>query len=397
MARTAAVIVAAGRGERAGSPADGPKQYRLLGGVPVLRRAIEPFLASPGISELVVAIHPADEEAYRRATAGLALRPPVPGGASRQASVRNALEALAADPPDHVLVHDAARPLLPPSVIARVLAALAEHDGAVPALALPDTLKQAGGSLPSRIAATVSREALYRAQTPQAFRFAPLLAAHRRAAAEGRDATDDAALAEEAGLDVVLVEGAAEAMKITTAEDFLLAEALLGRGIGPASGTRTGLGVDVHRFGPGTAVVLGGVRIPHDEGLLGHSDADVVLHALTDAILGALAEGDIGVHFPPSDERWRGAPSRLFLAHAASLLAARSGRLLHADVTVLCERPRIAPHAAAMRETIASILAVDAGRVSVKATTTERLGFLGRGEGIAAQAVATVYLPAPSS
>jgi len=386
-----ALIVAAGRGVRFGGEI--PKQYRELAGVPILRRTASAFLAHPAVDAVCVVIDPADRALYDAATAGLAgILPPVAGGANRQDSVRLGLEALAADPPATVLIQDAARPLVDARTIADVRAALDRLSGAIAAVPVSDTLKR--GDADGRIAGTVDRTALWRAQTPQGFRFADILAAHRAAA--GAALTDDAAVAERAGLTVGLVPGREDNLKITTEGDLDRAAALLGGGE-PRPGTpaieyRTGNGFDVHRFGTGDGVILCGVPIPHDRSLAGHSDADVGLHALTDALLGAVGAGDIGHHFPPSDPRWRGADSARFLAHAADLVAAAGGRVVHVDVTLMAERPKIGPHRAAMVDRIGEILGLDAARVSVKATTTERLGFVGRREGIAASATATVAL-----
>ncbi len=388
--QTVAIVVAAGRGSRFGGSA--PKQYTPLAGRPILTHALARLAAHPAIDAVRAVIHPDDAAAYAQAAAGLDLLPPIDGGAERQDSVLRGLESLAALAPARVLIHDAARPLVTPAVVERLLTALETAPGALPVLPVTDTLKRGAAG---RVADTVPREGLYRAQTPQAFRFAEILAAHRAAA--GRRLTDDAAVAEAAGLDVALVEGAPELLKITTQAD--LAEAARWLGQGPAqprpatAELRVGQGFDVHRFGPGEAVTLCGVSIPHSRALAGHSDADVGLHALTDALLGALAEGDIGSHFPPSDPTWRGADSARFLRHAATLVAARGGRVLHCDVTLICEAPKVGPHRPAMRARIAEILGLPAGRVSVKATTTEKLGFTGRGEGIAAQATATLELP----
>lgn len=369
-----ALIVAAGRGTRFGGPA--PKQYLPLGDRTVLAAAamaLRPFMP------VACVIHPDDCEQYRSATAGLDLLEPVFGGPDRQASVRNGLEALADDPPRHILVHDAARPDLPAAVVRRILAALETHDGAAPGLPVADTLKRVEEG---RSVGTVSRDGLWRIQTPQAFRFAALLEAHRQAAPASF--SDDTALAEAAGLSVAVVEGDARLEKVTEPGD---AARLSGPDI------RTGHGFDVHRLVPGDGVTLCGVRIAHDKALSGHSDADVGMHALTDAILGALADGDIGRHFPPSDPQWKGAASEIFLAHARDMAEARGARILHCDVTLVCEAPKISPHSAAMRAELARILALPVDRVSVKATTSERLGFTGRGEGIAAQATATLALP----
>lgn len=397
--KTAALIVAAGRGSRAARPAAGdasqlPKQYALLAGRPVLAHAIAAFEACPAVEIITVVIHADDHTAYTRSIASNSprLTPPALGGATRQESVRRGLAALAPHRPDAVLIHDAARPLVTPAVIGRVLTALGTHDGAIAAEPLADTLKRdRGGRL---VGDTVSREGLWKAQTPQGFRFAPILAAHERAAAEGHgELTDDAAIAEWAGLNVALVEGAARNFKITTPEDMSMAEQLMS-GQNPVLEPRTGTGFDVHAFCPGDHVWLGGVRIPHERGLEGHSDADAALHALTDALLGAIGEGDIGLHFPPSDPAWKGAPSRLFVEHAAALVGRRGGRIVNVDMTILCESPRIGPWREPIRAAVAAMLAIAPDRVSVKATTTEGLGFTGRKEGLAALATATVLLPA---
>jgi 2-C-methyl-D-erythritol 4-phosphate cytidylyltransferase/2-C-methyl-D-erythritol 2,4-cyclodiphosphate synthase len=375
-----ALILAAGRGERLGSAT--PKQFLNLGGVPVLRRAVEAFLRHPRIAGVSVV---GDAEGCAAALAGLGLAPAIAGGESRQASARAGLEALAAFAPEAVLIHDAARPLVPAAVIDAVLDALADGaEAAVPAVPVTDTLKRGAGGL---VGETVPREGLYRVQTPQGFRFGAILAAHRAAA--GRGLTDDAAVAEAAGLAVRLVAGSEENIKVTLPGDLARAEALAGLSLIPHIGT----GFDVHRLVPGRPLVLCGVTVPHPLGLSGHSDADVGIHALCDALYGALAEGDIGTHFPPSEARWKDADSAAFLRHAAGRVTARGGRIANVDVTLICERPKIAPHAGAMRARLASLMRVSEGIVSVKATTTERLGFPGRGEGIAAQAAATVLLP----
>ena len=385
----AALIVAAGRGSRAAG-ATTPKQYALLGGVPVLARSLAAFANHPTVGEIVVVTHPDDRAHYETAARPFAgrLQPPVTGGLRRQDSVRAGLQALAASAPSHVLIHDAARPFFGADLIDRVLRGLGGHDGALPCLAVTDTLKRGEGG---RVAGTVDRRNLWRAQTPQGFRFDAILAAHRAAAQDATlDFTDDAAVAEWYGLDVAIVEGAEMNEKLTSAEDLANADARL-RG---ASGTmRVATGYDVHALGPGDAVTLCGVRIPHDKTLIGHSDADVGLHALTDALLGTIADGDIGSHFPPSDPQWRGADSEIFLRHAATLVTERGGVIVHADVTLLCEAPRVGPHRDGMRARIAAMLGIDPSQVSIKATTNEGLGFLGRGEGIAALATATVRLP----
>jgi 2-C-methyl-D-erythritol 4-phosphate cytidylyltransferase / 2-C-methyl-D-erythritol 2,4-cyclodiphosphate synthase len=376
-----AVLVAAGRGLRAGG--DAPKQFRLLAGEPVVRRAAAALRACTEVRRIVAVGPDGALGSLADVLAGLDVIV-VAGGAERSDSVRAGLAALAGDPPDAVLVHDAARPGLPSSVVTALVAALAEHDGAAPVLAVPDTVRRAAGG---RFTADVDRDGLVRVQTPQAFRYAALRAAY--AAADG-PAGDDVAIAAAAGLSVATVTGDARLMKLTWPEDF----AMLERMLAPAALIpRTGFGVDAHRFGPGTFVTLCGVEIPHEAGLVGHSDADAAWHALADAIYGALAEGDIGRWFPPSDPQWKGAPSRVFLAHAAGRVAARGGRIVHADVTVICERPRIGPYREAMVAATACVLGVDPGCISVKATTTEAMGFTGRREGLATQAVATILLP----
>ena len=384
MSGCVALIVAAGRGTRAGGPL--PKQYRSLGGKPVLRRAVQAFRQHARVDQVRVVIHADDRALYDAATAGLDLLGPVEGGPTRQESVRRGLESLAGMTPRHVLIHDGARPFVSPAIIDRVLDGLAAAPGVIAALPVTDTIKRAADGEPL-IAETVDRRSLWRAQTPQGFRFAEILAAHRAAA--GADLTDDAAVAAQAKLSVTMVPGSEENVKITTDEDLSRAA----RALEAALELRVGQGFDVHRFAPGDAVQLCGVRIPHARSLEGHSDADVGLHAVTDAILGALAAGDIGHHFPPSDPRWRGADSAVFLRHAASLVTDAGGRVVHVDVTLICEAPRIGPHREAMVRRLAEILGLGPDRCSVKATTTERLGFTGRGEGIAAQAVATVRLP----
>jgi len=382
-ADTAALVVAAGRGTRL--PGDVPKQYRLLAGRAVIAHTLARLADHPRIATVRAVIHPDDRALWEEATAGLGLPAPVEGGATRQDSVRNGLEALAATRPGGVLIHDAVRPLFSPSLIDRVIDALAASPAAIAALPVVDTLKRDDGA--GRSAGTVPRDGLWRAQTPQGFRFDAILAAHRALA--GKALTDDAALAEAAGLAVALVPGEEANLKITTADDLARAEALLAASLE----IRVGQGFDVHAFGPGDHVMLCGVKLAHDRALTGHSDADAGLHAATDAILGALGDGDIGEHFPPSDPRWRGADSAAFLAHAMALVRARGGTLAHLDVTVICEAPKVSPHRAAMRARLAAILGVAVERVSVKATTTEGLGFTGRREGIAAQAVATIRVP----
>ncbi len=386
--RVAAVVVAAGRGQRAGG--ETPKQYREIGGEPVIRPALMAFLSHAQIEAVQPVIHGQDEEAFRAATAGLtALRPPVWGGATRQASVHAGLEALRAAAPDFVLIHDAARPFLTSALITRAIGAAELHGAAVPAIAIADTVKKVDEQ--EVVTETLDRNRLRMVQTPQAFAFGLITDAHRRAAAAGReDFTDDAALVEWAGHRISVFPGEATNVKLTTNDDFVRAEALRTAAL---ADVRTGNGFDVHAFADGDHVMLAGVRIPHTRGLTGHSDADVALHALVDAILGALADGDIGAHFPPSDPQWRGAPSERFLTFACERVRERSGVIAHLDVTIVCEAPRVAPHRDAMRGRIAAIAGIPIGRVAVKATTSEKLGFTGRGEGIVAMATATVRLP----
>ena len=383
MSSCIALVVAAGRGTRLGGPL--PKQYQPLAGEPLLRHTLRALAAHPRIDGVRAVIHPDDRAHYDAAARGLDLLDPVQGGAQRQDSVRLGLESLLDREPAIVAIHDGARPFVEASLVDRVLDALERAPGAIPALPVADTLKRGRDQ---RILETVDRAQLWRAQTPQAFRFRPILDAHRSAA--GLELSDDAAVAERAGLAVSLVMGSEENCKVTTAEDLERAERSLLARLGDV---RTGQGFDVHPLGPGDHVWLCGIRVPHERALIGHSDADVGLHALTDAILGALGAGDIGLHFPPSDPQWRGAPSDRFLRHAAELVAQRGGRIAHVDVTLICERPKVSPHREAMIARIAEILGLRRGRVSVKATTTEKLGFTGREEGIAAQAVATVRLP----
>jgi 2-C-methyl-D-erythritol 4-phosphate cytidylyltransferase/2-C-methyl-D-erythritol 2,4-cyclodiphosphate synthase len=382
---TDAIVVAAGRGSRFGG--ETPKQYLLLRGCPLLRHSLVSLGNHPAIRRIAVVIHPDDRALYDATVEGLELLPPVAGGASRQESVRNGLESLESAPPDRVLIHDGARPFVDHETIDALLAALEQHDGAIPALPVVDSLKQGAGQ---RITGEAEREGLWRAQTPQAFRYAAILAAHRAQA--GNLLTDDAAVARAQGCEVALVPGSEENIKVTDGKDLELAEKWL-RARLPAPEVRVGQGVDVHRFGPGDHVMLCGVRIEHDYGLVGHSDADVALHALCDAIFGALGAGDIGTHFPPSDPRWSGAGSDRFLSHAGTLVVKGGGRILHLDLTIICEEPRVGPHRQAMAERIGSIMGLGPGRISVKATTTEKLGFTGRGEGIAAQATATLEMP----
>jgi len=384
----AAVIVAAGRGERAG--ASTPKQYRPIGGEPMIRAALRAFLAHPRIDFVQPVINPNDRDAYQHAIAGLKdLLPPVAGGATRQASVLAGLEALASRSPRLVLIHDAARPFVSAALIDRAIGAGRTCGAAVPGIALADTVKSIDDS--AAVTETLDRSSLRIVQTPQAFTFSLILEAHRRAAAaRHKSFTDDAALAEWAGQRVSVFEGEVANLKVTTTDDFVRAEMARPAAL---SDVRTGNGFDVHAFAEGDHVMLAGIRIPHSRGVTGHSDADVALHALVDAILGALAEGDIGAHFPPSDPQWKGAASDRFLAFASERVRKRGGMIAHLDVTVVCEAPRISPHRDAMRARIADIANVAIDRVAVKATTSEKLGFTGRGEGIFAMATATIRLP----
>ncbi|MGA2816130.1 MAG: bifunctional 2-C-methyl-D-erythritol 4-phosphate cytidylyltransferase/2-C-methyl-D-erythritol 2,4-cyclodiphosphate synthase [Xanthobacteraceae bacterium] len=387
-AKVAAVIVAGGRGYRAGGEV--PKQYREIAGEPVIRPTLLAFLRHSQVDAVQPVIHPDDESAFAAATAGLKnLLAPVPGGATRQASVRAGLEALQATAPDFVLIHDAARPFLSAELISRAIAAAEQYGAAVPAIAITDTVKKIDEQ--DMVSETLDRSRLRTVQTPQAFGFGLIVDLHRRAAAAGReDFTDDAALAEWAGQCVSVFAGEATNVKLTTQDDFARAEALCMTAL---SDVRTGNGFDVHAFGDGDHVMLAGVRIPNGRGVTGHSDADVALHALVDAILGALAEGDIGMHFPPSDPQWRRASSDRFLAFACERVRARNGMIAHLDVTIVCETPRVGPHRDAMRGRIAEIAGIPIGRVAIKATTSEKMGFTGRGEGIVAMATATVRLP----
>lgn len=385
--RVAAVVVAAGRGTRAGLVY--PKQYKVMGGTPMVRESLRVFASHPEVYLVLPVIHPDDTARFAAAAEGLDLAKPVSGAETRQGSVRAGLEALSEQAPDIVLVHDAARPFTSAALVSRAIAAAGAHGAAIPALPITDTVKLVGDA--GDVAATLNRSALRTVQTPQAFAYPALLDAHRRAAAARRDDfPDDAALAEWAGLKVAVFEGEAGNVKMTTPEDFARAE----RDAQTLADIRTGIGYDIHAFDAGgDHVWLGGVKIPHARKLAGHSDADVVLHALVDAILGALADGDIGVHFPPSDERWRGASSDKFLAFAVNRVRERGGRVSHLDVAIVCETPKVNPHRDAMRKRIAEIAGLSIDRVGVKATTNEKLGAIGNGEGIAAYATATIRLP----
>lgn len=387
----AVIVVAAGRGERASTGRDTtPKQYRSLAGQPVLSRSIAAFLGRDDVSWVVPVIH--SEQVERYAGLGLAderLLPPVIGGDTRQASVLAGLTALSAKRPDLVLIQDAARPLVSSEVIGGVIEALKGAEAALPVVPVTDTIKR---SVDGRtVTATEDRKTLFAAQTPQGFRFPQILSAHLRAGRMPREFTDDAAIAEWAGLTVALTPGSTHNLKITHPEDFARAERLLGKET--AMETRIGTGFDVHPFDVGNSVWLGGVEIPHTHKLKGHSDADVALHALTDAIYGALGEGDIGKHFPPSDPQWKGAASSIFLKHAAGLVGERQGRIVNLDITIVCEAPRVGPHVEAMKAAIGGVCGISSSRVAIKATTSEQLGFTGRGEGIVAMASASIELP----
>ena len=389
---TGVVIVAGGKGVRAGGAGNNclPKQYQDLAGIPVIARTISAFLDHPKINYVQPVIASGAEQYYAAAIAGLQsekLLPPVTGGPTRQESVRCGLGALANRRVENVLVHDAARPLVDQAIISDVLDLLTESNGVISAVPVSDTLKRTREDQ-AVICDTVDRARLWAAQTPQGFKFDQLLAAHELAA--GNEFTDDAALFEAAGHSVVIVSGKRSNIKITHPEDFEMAERLMGT---TQFEFRTGQGFDVHKFEPGDSVILCGIEIPNSQKLAGHSDADVAMHALTDAILGAICAGDIGSHFPPGEEKWKGAASEIFLREACRLVQTKGGLLTHCDVTIICETPKMGPHREAMRESLARISGCDVDRVSVKATTTEKLGFTGRGEGISALAVATIRLP----
>jgi 2-C-methyl-D-erythritol 4-phosphate cytidylyltransferase/2-C-methyl-D-erythritol 2,4-cyclodiphosphate synthase len=381
---TIALIVAAGRGTRVGG--ERPKQYQSLAGRAVLAHSMGAFAGHPAVDKVRAVIHPDDVSLYRESAQGLELLEPVSGGAARQDSVRLGLESLTAFNPAKVLIHDGARPLVSAAIIQRTISALDATPGAIAAVPVRDTLKRAEKNA-AIISETVSRDDLWRAQTPQGFRFDDILGAHR--VAKGLALTDDAAVAEHAGLAVALVEDHEDNLKITTAGDLARAE----RAITGGGDMRVGSGFDVHRFGPGDSVRLCGIEIPHSHGLAGHSDADVALHAVTDALLATVAGGDIGVHFPPGDARWAGADSATFVQFALEQIQDNGGLVTHMDLTIICEAPKIGPHRGAMAARLRELLDVDDTRINVKATTTEGLGFTGRGEGIAAQATATVMIP----
>nr|WP_274709309.1 bifunctional 2-C-methyl-D-erythritol 4-phosphate cytidylyltransferase/2-C-methyl-D-erythritol 2,4-cyclodiphosphate synthase [Nitratireductor luteus] len=392
--RVAVVIVAAGRGERAGQVDEGPKQYRMIGGKPVIRHTLEAFAGHARVDAIAVAIHPDDTALFEAATNGLGRDMiSVHGGASRQESTRLALVALAGHAPEIVLIHDGVRPFIDAALVDRVIDGIADDAGALPVVAVSDTLKKRGDDM--YVEGTVSRAGLYAAQTPQGFPFQPILDAHENARRSGRgDFTDDASIAEWAGMRVRLVEGSPDNVKLTWGRDIVLADQRLGanamRGL---PDVRTGNGYDVHAFEEGDHVTLCGVDIPHDRKLSGHSDADVGLHALTDALLATCGAGDIGTHFPPSDQQWKGARSRLFVEHAVGIVHERGGRIANADITLICEAPKIGPHREAMVAELHDTLGISVDRISIKATTNEKLGFIGRSEGIAAIATVSVVYP----
>lgn len=386
MASTVALVLAGGRGTRAGGGT--PKQYRPIAGVPMLRLTLRAFADHPSVNGVCAVIHPEDRDLYRETAAGLALAEPVIGGDSRTGSSLNGLKSIEQFAPERVLIQDAARPFTDAGTIDRVLDALDESPAVIAAVPVIDTIKR--GNTRGKVAGTVDRDGLWRAQTPQGFRYRAIMDAYARA--RGADFTDDAAVAEHAGLEVALVMGHEDNIKVTTEADFARAEQIMRQRAGTTGETRVGTGFDVHRFEPGEFVTICGIQIPHSAALKGHSDADVGLHAITDALFGAIGGGDIGDHFPPSDPQWRSADSAIFLAVAVEKIRRKGGDISNIDVTIICERPKIGPHRAAMRARIAEICAIDPARVNVKATTTEELGFTGRREGIAAQAVATVRL-----
>ena len=391
MARIAVIIVAAGRGHRFGG--ETPKQYLEVHQQPLVRHAVQAFLDHPAIDLILPVIHPDDADILANALGGLDYLEPVAGGAARQDSVRNGLEGLASSAPDYVLVHDAARPMVAPALIDRVIEALQDTSGVIPGIAVVDTLKRADDD--GIITDTVSRDGLWRAQTPQGFKYADLLAAHRSAI--GQELTDDAAVMEASGYRVAVVLGDENNIKVTTPDDLMRMEEIMSDDSAQAKLVRSpsfriGSGYDVHKLGPGDHVTLCGVKITSERALIGHSDADVALHAVTDAVFGAIADGDIGSHFPPTDSQWRGASSDQFLAYACERMRERGFELSNIDLTIICEKPKIGPHRDAMRARLAEIAQIDVSCVSVKATTTERLGFTGRGEGIAAEAVIIIEI-----
>jgi 2-C-methyl-D-erythritol 4-phosphate cytidylyltransferase/2-C-methyl-D-erythritol 2,4-cyclodiphosphate synthase len=385
----AVVILAAGTGKRAGGPT--PKQFQMLAGKPLLRHTLEAFAGHPDIHRIQVVIAMGDEKTYQSAAAGLTLNPPVIGGPTRQQSGHLGLEAIAGDSPHNVLIHDAARPFVSPALISQVVSRLEKHIAVIPAMPISETLKRAPDGV---VSGTVEREHLWAAQTPQGFRYELIRDAHARAARAGLvNFTDDAAIAEWAGMKVVVCPGESTNRKLTTPEDIRLAEEDLVRNSLRCPDVRVGQGFDVHPFEPGEGIILCGIRIAHHAKLKGHSDADAPMHALTDALLGSIGEGDIGTHFPPTDERWKNAASSIFLKHAVGLISARGGYIANADITIICETPKIAPHIALMRNCLADLMRISSDRVAIKATTSEGMGFTGRKEGLAAFATVTVRLP----
>ena len=388
--KVAAVIVAAGSGQRAGG--EKPKQYQLIGGKPVLRWTLESFLSHPAITHVQTVIGAEHHDDFATATSGLALPPPVQGGASRQDSCRLGVEACAAHAPDFILIHDAARPFISHGVISAVIARLQEADAVVPGLAVADTLKQARAGL---IEKTVDRSTLYYMQTPQGFRFDKIRAAHETANVQNAEGlTDDAAVAEFVGMSVFVVQGEARNRKLTTSHDITMADLELNQSqFAQRPDIRVGQGVDFHVFMAGKSLWLCGIEIPHTHKLKGHSDADVALHAITDAILGTIGEGDIGTHFPPTDPQWKNVRSSIFIAKARQLLEAKGGMIANVDVTILAEAPKISQHIAAMKGELSRQLGLVTDRIAIKATTTEKMGAIGRKEGMAAMASVTVRLP----
>jgi 2-C-methyl-D-erythritol 4-phosphate cytidylyltransferase / 2-C-methyl-D-erythritol 2,4-cyclodiphosphate synthase len=393
MSGIAVVLVAAGRGERAGSPEEGPKQYRIIGGAPVMRHTLTALLAYPGIGEIVAVIHPDDAGLFEQSASGCGARVRhVFGGPTRQASTLLGLKALSGRAPEYVMIHDAVRPFISPVLMDRLRKALTADSGVIPALPVSETVKRK--DLQGFILDTVSRAGLFSAQTPQAFPFQQILRAHEMARAQSdQEFTDDASIAEYAGLKVRIIEGAPENIKLTWKHDIDMADKKLNGPFATFPDVRVGNGYDVHALVPGDHVTLCGAKIAHHSSLSGHSDADVGLHALTDALLATRGAGDIGTHFPPSDPQWRGAASKIFVEHAAAIVRNAGGRVANVDVTLICEAPKIAPHHEAMVSAIAAMLQIAPDRVSVKATTNERLGFIGRSEGIAAIATASVIYP----
>ena len=378
LVKIVALIVGAGRGHRFGSPL--PKQYHLLNGTPIIRHTIQKFLKHPDVATVQTIIHPDDVELFRNATEGLDIADSISGGKCRQESVFLGLQHLANYNPTHVLIHDAARPFVNFALISRVIEGLNTYPAAIPALPITDTVKKAKNL---KVVKTIPRNGLWTTQTPQGFNFINILEAHKRFA--GQSLTDDATLAENAGHELIIVEGCKRNVKITDYMDLENASKYR-----PMKETRTGLGYDVHAFGKGDCISLCGVQIAFNRGLIGHSDADVALHALTDALLGAIGAGDIGEHFPPDDKKWHGAPSYKFVHHAVSLITDRGGLIVNVDLTLICQEPKIGPHRKKMCLRLAEILSITRDRVSVKATTSEGLGFTGRNEGIAAHAIACV-------